>query len=91
VQDFVGVYSDAFVTKMTPSGRIVYSTFIGGSGSDFALAAAVDPAGNAYVGGCTDSGFPTRNPMFEFSHGRVFDEAQPVRIQSRIFNLSRSR
>jgi uncharacterized repeat protein (TIGR01451 family) len=46
---------DAIVTKLTPFGTIAYSTFLGGNGDDYGLAIAVDPAGNAYITGDTDS------------------------------------
>ena len=47
---------DAFVTKINPSGiALVYSTFLGGSGDDYALAIAVDSIGNAYLTGDTSS------------------------------------
>jgi uncharacterized protein (TIGR03437 family) len=48
--------TDAYLTKLNPDGSaIVYSTRLGGSGDDFAIAVAVDSAGSAYVGGATDS------------------------------------
>ena len=52
--------STAFVTKLSPSGtEILYSTYLGGSGSDFVMAIALDSAGNAYVtGSTTSSNFP---------------------------------
>ncbi|MFN7921344.1 MAG: SBBP repeat-containing protein [Bryobacteraceae bacterium] len=46
---------DAFVAKLSPTGTLVYGTYLGGSGSDAASALAVDAAGNAYVAGSTDS------------------------------------
>ena len=50
-------YYDAFVTKFNPSGSaLIYSTYLGGTGSEFSLyggAIAVDSDGNAYVGGST--------------------------------------
>ncbi len=56
---------DAFVAKLTPTGSaLIYSTYLGGSGSDLATSIAVDPAGNAYVTGTTNSAdFPTVNPL----------------------------
>lgn len=43
---------DAFVTKLSPSGNcLVYSTYLGGIGSDFAEAIAVDGSGGAYIAG----------------------------------------
>jgi len=48
---------------------LVYSTYLGGSGTDHASAITVDNAGNAYVVGYTNSGdFPTRDP-FQVSIG----------------------
>lgn len=51
---------DAFVTKLDSRGRIVYSTFLGGSCEDWGNGIAVDSMGNAYVTGATEStDFPT--------------------------------
>ena len=46
---------------------IEYSTFLGGSGSDRADGVAVDTAGNAYVTGRANSGFPTTAGAFDTS------------------------
>jgi hypothetical protein len=55
---------DAFVTKLNPTGSaLVYSTYLGGSGEDYATGITVDASGNAYLTGYTDSSdFPTANP-----------------------------
>jgi hypothetical protein len=52
---------DVFVTKFNPAGTdVLYSTYLGGSSSDYPTAIAVDGSGNAYISGVTDSGnFPT--------------------------------
>ena len=57
--------SDVFVSKINAAGTaLVYSTYLGGSSLDFGVAVAVDPAGDAYVTGETDStDFPTHNPF----------------------------
>jgi len=47
--------SDAFVTKLDPSGAVVYSTYIGGLGEDQGLGVVLDAAGNAYLAGTTRS------------------------------------
>ncbi len=63
---------DFFVTKLDPSGsRLVYSTYVGGSGPEIFLnGATVDSSGNAYLVGTTCStdfpvtpgAFQTKNP-----------------------------
>jgi uncharacterized protein (TIGR03437 family) len=51
---------DVIVTKVDPSGNVVYATYFGGNADDIATAVAVDPAGNVYVAGTTVSNdFPT--------------------------------
>lgn len=47
---------DAFFSELNPSGSALnYSTYLGGSQSDAGYVIALDPAGNAYVGGRTYS------------------------------------
>lgn len=56
---------DAFITKLNPAGSaLVYSTYLGGSATDYATAIAVDTTGNAYVTGIvTSDDFPLASPM----------------------------
>lgn len=56
---------DAFVAKIRPDNTIIWATYFGGDGSDFANAVAVDSAKNVYVTGDTRSanGFPTKNAI----------------------------
>src|SRR6266436_5288166 len=57
-----GYFWDAFVTKLTANGQIVYSSYLGGSGK----AIAVDASGSAYVAGQTfSSNFPTTAGAFK--------------------------
>jgi hypothetical protein len=60
----VGGYNDAFVTKLSAAGdTLVYSTYLGGNGSEHGYGIAVDSAGFAYVAGWTDAAdFPTEHP-----------------------------
>lgn len=54
VDDVTG--GDAFLMKLSPSGDLLYSTYIGGSGSEYyCLKLALDDSGNVYVGFTTDS------------------------------------
>ncbi len=52
---------DAFVAKLNPTGTaLVYSTYLGGTGSDSGSGIAVDSTGQAYITGATQSSdFPT--------------------------------
>jgi len=54
---------DSFVAKINAGGAtFAYSTLLGGTGSEFSEAVAIDGSGNAYVTGSTDSAdFPTTN------------------------------
>src|SRR5262249_49364404 len=47
---------DVFVTKLSPTGAVVYSTYLGGPCDDVARDIAVDAAGNAYVTGRANGG-----------------------------------
>ena len=62
---FGGAAYDAFVTKLATTGsEFIYSTFLGGSGEDFAAKIAMDSSGDAYVTGYTNSAdFPVVNAM----------------------------
>ena len=66
-----GGQTDAFVTKLSPTGALLYSTYLGGSAADNALAIAVDAAGHAYVTGNTTGSFPTTGNPFKVTstHG----------------------
>jgi beta-propeller repeat-containing protein/ASPM-SPD-2-Hydin domain-containing protein/centrosomal CEP192-like protein len=66
--------SDAFVTKLNPTGTaLLYSTYLGGTGSDQGNAIAVDVSGNAYVTGFTNSSnFPMASPV-QNANGGGFD------------------
>jgi uncharacterized protein (TIGR03437 family) len=46
---------DAFITKLSPDGKLLFSTFLGGSGSDLVHGLALDTSGYIYVTGFTNS------------------------------------
>src|SRR5208282_3616531 len=43
--------TDAFVAKLSPSGSLLWSTYVGGTSSDSANSIAVDASGNVWVCG----------------------------------------
>ena len=47
---------DAMAARLTPSGKVIWSTFVGGNRLDTSRAIAVDAKGNQYVVGLGDSG-----------------------------------
>jgi Beta-propeller repeat len=64
VQPTFGGVEDAFVTELSKSGSVLFSTYLGGSNSDIGSAIALDPSGDIYVTGNTSStDFPTVLPF----------------------------
>jgi uncharacterized protein (TIGR03437 family) len=61
-QEYFG-FGDAFVAKFSPTGALVYSTYLGGNSNDVATSIVIDGAGNAYVTG------DTRSPDFPVTAG----------------------
>jgi uncharacterized protein (TIGR03437 family) len=47
--------SDAFISKFSPAGDLLWSTYFGGSGDDSAAGVAIDSAGEILVAGTTSS------------------------------------
>jgi len=88
IQPSIGGNTDAFVTKLNPSGSaLVYSTYLGGNGSDNGWGIAADSSGAAYVAGATSStNFPTVNPIQASNAGG--NDAFVTKIDSGIPTLS---
>jgi hypothetical protein len=72
---YAGGYHDAFLTKVNPSGSaLVYSTYVGGTSDDGAVAIKVDSAGILYVRGNTFSkSFPVTTGAFQPKFGGKTD------------------
>ncbi len=62
---------DAFILKLNSTGTaLMYSSYLGGSGDDYADAIALDSAGNAYITGATaSSNFPVTAGSFHTTCG----------------------
>lgn len=74
-QTTFGGLADGFVAKLNPTAtRLVYSTYLGGAGTDGVSSIAVDGEGNAYLTGLTDStDLPTANALQATHGGGLFD------------------
>jgi len=64
-QPVLGGGLDVFVAKLNPAGSaIIFSTYLGGSNTEFSSGITVDASGNVYLCGQTFStDFPTVNPI----------------------------
>ena len=64
VQTKFGGTCDAFIAKVGPDGKLIWSTYLGGILDDWATGVALDSAGNVLVTGWTRSAnFPLANPI----------------------------
>jgi hypothetical protein len=81
---------NGFVTKLNRAGGILYSSYLGGSGSDTAVALALDGDGSAYIAGLTASpDFPTANAVQGSLTGeydgyvvKIHDENRPPAVSA---------
>jgi len=64
-----GGNTDIFVARIdSASNALIYSTYLGGTGNDFASGIGVDMEGNAYVAGDTTSAdFPVTNGAYQIN------------------------
>lgn len=54
---------DGFVAKLSPTGQLLYATFLGGSGEDRVTGIAISPSGEIVASGhSTSTNFPRLNP-----------------------------
>ena len=62
LQDTIGGSHDAFLSILNSNGELTYSTYLGGSRTDWALDVALDGSGNIFMAGRTVSpDFPVKN------------------------------
>jgi RHS repeat-associated protein len=71
VQTSLAGTQNAFVTELNPTATTyIYSTYLGGNGTDQANAITVDNAGYSYVvGSTTSTNFPTNNALYSTNAG----------------------
>jgi hypothetical protein len=84
-----GGFSDAFIAKLDPSGKIVYSSYIGGSGGNEAgNGIAVDNTGNAYITGRTNSTDFLANGPAQTIYGGGLADAFVVKVNTTMTGIS---
>jgi hypothetical protein len=88
---------DAFVARLHPDGTVLYLTYLGGSGSDFANGVTLDASGNVYVAGYTSSvDFPTTEGAYDRTCGadgtckRTWAGGQQIEVDAYITKLTPS-
>jgi hypothetical protein len=74
-QTTIGGSIDVFVTKLNSNGdSLLFSTYIGGNGTDAAYAIAIDGSGNAYTTGYTQSNnYDITSGSYQTTHGGYND------------------
>src|SRR5205823_12069711 len=61
---------DGFLAQIDPTGKPVYTTYLGGAGDDYIFGVALDAAGNLYAAGQTAStDLPTTAGAFQMTSG----------------------
>ena len=86
----LGGSRDVFVCKLSSNlGLLSDSTYLGGSGSEYAGGIACDSSGNAFVGGATGStDFPTTTGAYDESHNGGTWDAFVCKLSSNLGALS---
>ena len=63
-QNIYGGAGDCYAAKVAPTGDLMWSTYIGGSGGDGCSRITTDHEGNAYIAGASNStDFPLESPI----------------------------
>lgn len=88
-----GAASNAFLSKLSPDGQsLLYSTYLGGGGTDYGFGIAVDGNENAYLTGETTSGsptpFPTTSTAFQSTLNSPYGNGFVSRIDTRASGAS---
>ncbi len=82
---------DAFVTKISPEGSPVYSSYLGGGCGEYGYGITVNPDGTAWVGGATFSpNFPVTQDALQRVYGGGFGDGFLVKVSADGASLSYS-
>ena len=82
-QPVAGGGTNAFITKLNPSGTgTIYSTYLGGNSDTQIGGLAVDPAGNVIVAGSTSGALPVTSQAVQIALGGGGSDAFVARLTS---------
>jgi hypothetical protein len=84
-QSALGGNNDAFLVKFNSSGVRQWGTYYGGTGDDFDYSCAIDPSGNVYLAGWTNSNTGTAiatTGSYQSAHGGGTYDAFLVKFNS---------
>ncbi len=69
MSNFQGGNQDAFCAKLSKDGEVIWSTYIGGNGDDYAQDLSIDSNGNIYLVGKTSSSQVIYNSLPQSQYG----------------------
>ena len=75
-----GAPPDAFAARLTANGVLIWNTFLGGTGSDFAQGITTDPALNVYVAGYSNATWGS--PVRSFTPSGFWEDGFSVKLNS---------
>jgi uncharacterized protein (TIGR03437 family) len=74
IRNALPTHSKAFLSKFSPTGSLLYSTFLGGSAECSVIRLAVGSLGDVHVLGWAQGGFPVKNAVQAIFNGTVQDK-----------------
>ena len=94
INDSITGFISDFISKFTPSGYLLFSTYFGGNNFNIANSIAVGLTGNIYISGSTSSfNFPTKNKFnYNFTGGTnayltIFNSSFAILFSASLSNI----
>lgn len=80
IDAYVNSASDGFIAKLDNDGNLLWNTFVGSTGNDWAQAITIDSTGNVYVAGTSEATWG--NPVNAYSGTTGNDQAYIVKLDA---------
>jgi len=81
-------WPDVTAAKFGPDGKLLWSTFIGGTGEDYSYVSSVNAAGEFFISGRSGANFPTTPSAFQSVFGGGFPTGPHDATDSFVVRLS---